>query len=196
MTRREAREQALAMIFEMNFNDNTVGEMVDNALIFRDETVDEYAVGIAEQVRLHWEDNLSSIEQYSKKWTANRLPKVSLAILMVAMTEIAYVKDAPVGAVINEAVELAKKYNVELEVLSSLNPIPGTVVKEVSKDMEGMLIKGVAKDTDVAVITILNVPDEPGTSFKIFGLLAQKNINVDIILQSTGRDGKKDISFT
>ena len=95
----------------------------------------------------------------------------------------------------NRSVELAKKYNVELEVLSSLNPILGTVVKEVTK-MEGMLIKGVAKDTDVAVITILNVPDEPGTSFKIFGLLAQKNINVDIILQSTGRDGKKDISFT
>jgi len=89
----------------------------------------------------------------------------------------------------NRSVELAKKYNVELEVLSSLNPVPGT-------KMEGMLIKGVAKDTDVAVITILNVPDEPGTSFKIFGLLAQKNINVDIILQSTGRDGKKDISFT
>ena len=96
----------------------------------------------------------------------------------------------------NRSVELAKKYNVELEVLSSLNPVPGTVVKEVTKDMEGMLIKGVAKDTDVAVITILNVPDEPGTSFKIFGLLAQKNVNVDIILQSTGRDGKKDISFT
>ena len=96
----------------------------------------------------------------------------------------------------NRSVELAKKYNVELEVLSSLNPVPGTVVKEVTKDMEGMLIKGVAKDTDVAVITILNVPDEPGMSFKIFGLLAQKNINVDIILQSTGRDGKKDISFT
>ena len=95
----------------------------------------------------------------------------------------------------NRSVELAKKYNVELEVLSSLNPVLGTVVKEVAK-MEGMLIKGVAKDTDVAVITILNVPDEPGTSFKIFGLLAQKNINVDIILQSTGRDGKKDISFT
>ena len=95
----------------------------------------------------------------------------------------------------NRSVELAKKYNVELEVLSSLNPIPGTVVKEVTK-MEGMLIKGVAKDTDVAVITILNVPDEPCTSIKIFGLLAQKNINVDIILQSTGRDGKKDISFT
>mgnify|MGYP000606364606 FL=1 len=61
----------------------------------------------------------------------------------------------------NRSVELAKKYNVELEVLSSLNPVPGTVVKEVVKDVEGMLIKGVAKDTDVAVITILNVPDEP-----------------------------------
>ena len=89
----------------------------------------------------------------------------------------------------NRSVELAKKYNVELEVLSSLNPIPGTVVKEVTKDMEGMLIKGVAKDTDVAVITILNVPDEPGMSFKIFGLLAQKNINVDIILPAATARG-------
>ena len=97
MTRREAREQALSMIFEMNFNDNSVDEMVDNALIFRDESVDEYAVQIAQQVRLHWEDNLSAVEQYSKKWKANRLPKVSLAILMLAITEIAYVKDAPVG---------------------------------------------------------------------------------------------------
>lgn len=112
MTRREAREQALSMIFEMNFNDNSVDEMVDNALIFRDESVDEYAVQIAQQVRLHWEDNLSAVEQYSKKWKANRLPKVSLAILMLAITEIAYVKDAPVGAVINEAVELADRKSV------------------------------------------------------------------------------------
>ena len=96
----------------------------------------------------------------------------------------------------NRSVELAKKYNVELEVLSSLNPVPGTVVKEVTKDMEGMLIKGVAKDTDVAVLTVKDVPDVPGMSFKIFSLLAQKNINVDIILQTTGRDGKKDMSFT
>ena len=96
----------------------------------------------------------------------------------------------------NRSVELAKKYNVELEVLSSMNPVPGTVVKEVANDMEGMLIKGVAKDTDVAVVSILNVPDEPGMSFKIFGLMAQKNINVDIILQSTGREGKKDVIFT
>ena len=84
----------------------------------------------------------------------------------------------------NRSVELAKKYNVELEVLSSINPVPGTVVKEETK-VEGMLIKGVAKDTDVAVLTVKDVPDVPGMSFKIFSLLAQKNINVDIILQTT-----------
>ena len=124
MTRREAREQALAMIFEMNFNDNTVGEMVDNALIFRDETVDEYAVGIAEQVRLHWEDNLSSIEQYSKKWKANRLPKVSLAILMLAMTEIARregidISEADVDA---KYAELSKQYGLSVELLRQQLP--------------------------------------------------------------------------
>ena len=96
----------------------------------------------------------------------------------------------------NRSVELAKKYGVELEVLSSLKQVPGTLVKEVTNDMEGMLIKGVAKDTDVAVISIMEVPDVPGISFKIFGALAQKNINVDIILQSTGRGGSKDMSFT
>ncbi len=96
----------------------------------------------------------------------------------------------------NRSVELAKKYGVELEVLSSLNPVPGTIVKEVAEDMEGMLIKGVAKDTDVAVISIMEVPDVPGMSFKVFGALASRNINVDIILQSTGRGGNKDLIFT
>ena len=96
----------------------------------------------------------------------------------------------------NRSVELAKKYNVELEVLSSLNPVPGTLVKEATKAMEGMLIKGVAKDEDVAVVTLMGVPDVPGTSFKVFSLLAQKKINVDIILQSTGRVGNKDLIFT
>ena len=95
----------------------------------------------------------------------------------------------------NRSVELAKKYNVELEVISSINPVPVTIVKEESQ-VEGMLIKGVAKDNDVAVISVLGVPDVPGMSFKVFSLLAQKNINVDIILQSSGRDGNKDVVFT
>lgn len=96
----------------------------------------------------------------------------------------------------NRSVELAKKYGVELEVLSSLDNLPGTIVREVADMNEGMLISGVAKDTEVAAITILNVPDVPGVSFKIFSLVGQKKINVDIILQSSGRDGNKDIIFT
>ena len=95
----------------------------------------------------------------------------------------------------NRSVEMAKKYGVELEVLSSLNPIPGTIVKEVAK-MEKMLIRGVTKDKDVARISVIGLKDTPGVAFKIFSKLSQRNINVDIILQSVGRDGTKDITFT
>ncbi len=95
----------------------------------------------------------------------------------------------------NRSVEMAKKYSVELEVLSSLNPVPGTIVKEVAK-MEKMLIRGVTKDKDVALVSILGVNDAPGVAFKVFSKLSQKNINVDIILQSFGRNNTKDIVFT
>ena len=95
----------------------------------------------------------------------------------------------------NRSVEMAKKYSVELEVLSSLNPVPGTIVKEVAK-MEKMLIRGVTKDKDVALVSILGVNDTPGVAFKGFSKLSQKNINVDIILQSFGRNNTKDIVFT
>ena len=95
----------------------------------------------------------------------------------------------------NRSVEMAKKYNIELEVLSSLTRAPGTIVKEAAK-MEKMLISGVAKDTNVARISVVGVPDVPGLAFKMFSKLSAKGINVDIILQSIGRDGTKDISFT
>ncbi|MBO4383055.1 MAG: aspartate kinase [Clostridia bacterium] len=95
----------------------------------------------------------------------------------------------------NRSVEMAKKYNVELEVLSSLNPVPGTMVKEVAI-MEKMLIRGVTKDADVARVSVLKLDDKPGIAFKLFDRLAAKKINVDIILQSNGRDGTKDITFT
>ena len=95
----------------------------------------------------------------------------------------------------NRSVEMAKKYNVELEVLSSLTNKPGTIVKEVAK-MEKMLVRGVTKDTDVARISLVGLSDTPGVAFRVFDKLAAKNINVDVILQSVGRDGTKDISFT
>ena len=95
----------------------------------------------------------------------------------------------------NRSVELAKKYGIELEVLSSLANKPGTIVKEHTK-MEKLLISGVAKDDDIVRISVTNIPDEPGLAFKLFSILSAKNINVDIILQSIGRDKTKDISFT
>lgn len=95
----------------------------------------------------------------------------------------------------NRSVEMAKKYNVEIEVLSSMEREPGTIVREVAK-MEKMLIRGVTKDTNVARIAVVGMKDIPGNAFKMFSALASKGINIDVILQSVGRDNTKDISFT
>ena len=95
----------------------------------------------------------------------------------------------------NRSVELAKKYNVNMVVRSSLNGNEGTIVREVAV-MEKMMIKGVAYDKDIARISVIAVRDIPGVAYKIFKLLADAGINVDIILQSIGRGDTKDISFT
>lgn len=99
------------------------------------------------------------------------------------------------GVLHNRSVEMAKKYGVPLVVRSSLNNSEGTVVKEVVS-VERMLISGVALDTDAVRIAVLGLRDVPGVAFKVFDTLAKKNINVDVILQSIGRAGTKDISFT
>ncbi len=95
----------------------------------------------------------------------------------------------------NRSVELAKKFNINMEVLSSFEKVPGTIVKE-ENTVEKMLIRGIARDNDVARIALVNIDDKPGKAFQIFSILAKKKINVDVILQSIGRDGSKDISFT
>lgn len=95
----------------------------------------------------------------------------------------------------NRSVEMAKRYNVDMEVLSSMENKPGTIIKE-EANVEKMIISGVAKDTNIARISILELKDKPGIAFKVFSLLAKENINVDIILQSVGRNGTKDITFT
>ncbi len=123
--------------------------------------------------------------------------KVSNAVKMDEISYDEMLELASLGAQVlnNRSVEMAKKYNVELEVLSSLEIKPGTIVKETVK-MEKTLIRGVAKDSNVATISIVGLQDTPGVAFKIFNKLAQYKINVDIILQSVGRDGTKDITFT
>lgn len=116
------------------------------------------------------------------------------------LTEVSYdemLEFASLGAKVlhNRSVEMAKKYGVQLVVLSSLTRAEGTVVKEGSK-MERMLVSGVAADKNTARISVLGVKNEPGTAFKLFNLLAKNGINVDIIIQSIGRNSSKDISFT
>ena len=123
--------------------------------------------------------------------------KVKNAHKMKEVTYDEMLELATLGAQVlhNRSVEMAKKYNVQLVVRSSLTKAEGTVVKEVA-NVEKMLVSGVAADKDAARIAIIGVPNEPGVAFRILSLLAKKNINVDMILQSVGRDNKKDISFT
>ena len=116
------------------------------------------------------------------------------------LTEVSYdemLEFASLGAKVlhNRSVEMAKKYGVQLVVLSSLTRAEGTVVKEETK-VERMLVSGVAADKNVARISVIGVKNEPGIAFKIFNLLARRQINVDIIIQSIGREERKDISFT
>ncbi len=99
------------------------------------------------------------------------------------------------GVLHNRSVEMSRKYNVNMCVRNSMNDHEGTIVKE-GKKMERMVVKGVAHDLDVARIALVNIDDEPGAAFKVFSLMAKHNVDVDIILQSIGRENKKDISFT
>ena len=123
--------------------------------------------------------------------------KVPKAVKMDEITYSEMLELATLGAQVlnNRSVEMAKKYGVQLEVLSSLESKPGTIVKEKVK-MEKMLIRGVAKDNNVSRIAIVGLEDTPGVAFKVFNKLAQAKVNIDIILQSVGRDGSKDITFT
>lgn len=96
----------------------------------------------------------------------------------------------------NRSVEMAKRYGVNLEVLSSYVRKPGTKVKEVVKKMEQMKISGIAKDENTARLTVVGLPDEPGIAFRVFRTLAKAKINVDVIIQSMGKGNTNDISFT
>ena len=96
----------------------------------------------------------------------------------------------------NRSVEMAKRYNMNIEVLSSFSGAPGTIVKETVKQVEKTYISGVASDKDIARIALVGLQDTPGVAYRVFNLLAKEKINVDIILQSIGRSDTKDISFT
>ncbi len=124
-----------------------------------------------------------------------RIVKDAVKLETVSYDEMLELASLGANVLHNRSVEMAKKYGVNLAVKSSFNKVEGTYVKEVSK-MEKMMIKGVARDNDVARIAVVGLEDQPGVAFKIFSVLAKEKINVDIILQSIGRGNTKDISFT
>jgi aspartate kinase len=95
----------------------------------------------------------------------------------------------------SRSVEFAKKYGVVIHVRSSFNENPGTLIKEV-EEMEEVVVRGIAHDLGEAKITMRHVPDRPGVAARLFGPLADKNINVDMIIQNTSEAGATDLSFT
>ena len=119
---------------------------------------------------------------------ARKLPEITYADMLEMASQGAQVLH-------NRSVELAKKYHVNMEVMSSLHPVPGTKVKEVVK-VEKTNIGGVAKMDCFARVSLVGLEDRPGVAFKVFSLLSKNGVNIDIILQSVGRNGSKDISFT
>ena len=123
--------------------------------------------------------------------------KVSAARKLEEITYDEMLELASLGAqvLMNRSVELAKRYGVELEVLSSYVRKPGTMVKEVAKRMEEMKITGIAKDEKVARVTVVRIADRPGSAFKVLNTVAKAGVNVDMIIQANGEGGANDMSF-
>lgn len=129
MTRREAREQAFIVLFEKIFdNDATISEIVETAKEAELIKINSFAENTLKMVEENFAEIDEIIEANSQDWTISRLPKVTLAILRLAVAEIKYIEDVPNGVAVNEAVELAKKYGTA-EDASFINGILGTIAK-------------------------------------------------------------------
>ena len=129
MTRREAREQAFIVLFEKIFdNDAAISEIVATAKEAELIKINSFAENLLKVVEEHFSEIDEIIETNSQDWTIARLPKVTLAILRLAVAEIKYIDDVPNGVAVNEAVEIAKKYGTN-EDASFINGILGTIAK-------------------------------------------------------------------
>lgn len=129
MTRHESRQEAFCLLFERIFTDATLEEVMENAVEGRDATLSAYAVELANTADTHQEELDAIIEPKLKKWKLNRISKVSLAALRLAVSELHYEEDIPVSVVINEAVELTKRFSGE-EDASFVNGVLANIAKE------------------------------------------------------------------
>ena len=129
MTRRESREQAFALLFEMMFNDQPVEELAAAASEARDTPVSAFAMTLAAGTQAHLAELDEKIAAYSVKWSKERISRVALSVMRLAVYEMQYEDSIPVSVSINEAVELAKKYGGE-EDASFINGILGSISRE------------------------------------------------------------------
>ncbi len=129
MKRSEAREQAFVLVFEQSFSHDAMEQLVDTAEAVMEKPVDDFAERIALGTEAHLAELDGMIEKNIHGWKMNRLSRVSLAVLRLALYEMLYEEDTPVGVTINEAVELAKKYG-GAEDAPFVNGLLGTVARE------------------------------------------------------------------
>ncbi|XOQ48911.1 MAG: transcription antitermination factor NusB [Eubacteriales bacterium] len=129
MKRREAREQAFVLIFERSFSHDTTEQIIDAAGFCGDIIIDDFARRIAVGAEQNEEAIDALIEKNIRGWKMNRLSKVSLALLKMAIYEIMFEKDIPVNVSINEAINLAKKYG-GADDAPYINGVLGSVVKD------------------------------------------------------------------
>ena len=140
MTRKEAREQAFILIFESGFGGGRLDEIIANAAESRSVEVDRFAYELA-SIAIQNRDKIDAmIDSNSKKWRRDRISRVNLALMRLALGEIFYYSDTPDKVAINEAVELAKKYGADGD-YTFLNGVLGGIMRSAASDSDAQEAK-------------------------------------------------------
>ena len=129
MSRRKSREQAFALLFEKSFNDLPVMDLAEGAQDAREFIIEPFALALAQGTEKKLAEIDARIDTFSHKWSRNRISRVALAVLRLAVYEMLYDDDTPVSVAINEAVELAKKYGGD-EDSSFVNGVLGGISRD------------------------------------------------------------------
>lgn len=133
MNRREAREQAFFLIFEKTFKDEPLEEILEDAMLARDLEIDTFARKVFHGVEANQQQIDAAIEENVIGWKKNRLSRVAVSVLRIALFEMLFEEEIPVGVSINEAVDLAKTYGTGDDA-SFINGVLGAVAKKLEKD--------------------------------------------------------------
>lgn len=128
--------------------------------------------------------------------TDPRIEKNAKKIQKISYDEMLELASMGAKVLLNRSVELAKKWNIPLVTRSSFSLEEGTIILNEEDIMEQAIVSGIALDKNQARVSMVDVVDRPGIAAEIFGELAQANINIDMIVQTIGRDGKTDLDFT